>query len=148
MKRRLGIAATLAAVSTCFLAAAAAPAGGVPAKLLGTWTRTITAADWKKAGFGTNVIGLWKMTVKPNGHFAVNVPPNTAFSTGIAWQISFSARAGGQMTIGPMGECVTGGILDAGAYRWKVAGRTLTISKVRDKCAIEVGVFAGSWTQK
>ena len=148
MKRRLGIAAALAALSTCFLVAPAAPAGGVPAKLLGTWTRTITASDWKKAGYGTNVTGLFTMTVKPNGHFAVNVPRNTAFSTGVPWQVSFSARADGQMTVGPMGECVSDGFLDAGAYRWKVAGRTLTITKVRDKCAFEVRWFVGSWKRK
>ena len=135
MKRRLGIAAALAAVSTCFLAAPAAPAGGVPPKLIGTWT---------KPGKGLiQETGLVTMVVRPNGRLTVLPPGATT-----AWQVRFSARADGQLTVGPMGECVIGGFLDAGAYRWKVAGRTLTITTVRDKCAFEVRWFAGSWTRK
>ena len=134
MSRQLAAAGALAAVSTCFLAAPAAPAGGVPATLLGKWTRT---------GPGINGTGLVLMVVKPNDHLALFPAGAT-----VAWQIRFSARADGRMTIGPMGECVAGGFLTAGAYRWKVAGRTLTITKVRDKCAFEVRWFAGSWARK
>jgi hypothetical protein len=32
-----------------------------------------------------------------------------------------------------------------GLYRWKIAGRSLTITKVQDGCGFAVGLFAGVW---
>ena len=34
-----------------------------------------------------------------------------------------------------------------GLYRWKVANRKLTLTKLKDTCAAEVGLFSGVWTR-
>src|SRR5262245_66554574 len=66
-------------------------ASAVPATLVGQWTRTVTAADWKRAGatgFVTSVVGPMTLTVKTNGQISI-----------YDFTAKFSPLSGGRMSI-------------------------------------------------
>ena len=113
--------------------AAETKASAVPPKLAGKWTRTVTAADWKRAGatgFVTSVVGPMTMTVQANGK--VRIYDFTA---------KFSPLSDGSLTISGVPVCYA----RKGLYRWNVANRRLTLSKLKDTCAAEDGLFTGVW---
>jgi hypothetical protein len=113
--------------------AAGTKASAVPAKLRGQWTRNVTAADWKRAGatgFVTSFVGPTPMAVKASGD--VNI---------IDFIAKFSLRPGGRLSISGVPVCYP----KRGLYRWQVANRRLTLTKLNDACAAEVGLFAGVW---
>jgi hypothetical protein len=70
------------------------------------------------------------MAVKANG--AVKIIDFTA---------RFSPLSGGRVSIGGVPVCSP----KKGLYRWKVVGRRLTLTKLNDTCAAEVGLFTGVW---
>ncbi len=107
----------------------------VPAKLTGRWTRTVTAADWKRAGatgFVTSFVGPYTMVVKANGKVSI-----------IDFTATFSPLAGERLSMSGVPVCFP----KKGLYRWKVANRKLTLTKLKDTCAAEVGLFTGVWTR-
>ena len=71
--------------------AADTEASAVPAKLTGRWTRTVTAADWKRAGatgFVTSFVGPYTMVVKANGKVSI-----------IDFTATFSPLSGGRLSM-------------------------------------------------
>jgi hypothetical protein len=70
----LVILSVLTVVPVAAAIAADGKAEGIDSRLVGTWTRTVTAADVKRVG-NTSIGpgGLWTLTVKPSGaaHVAV-----------------------------------------------------------------------------
>ena len=115
--------------------AADTEASVVPANLVGRWTRTVTAADWKRAGatgFVTSFVGPYTMAVKANGKVSI-----------IDFTATFSPLSGGRLSIRGVPVCYP----KKGLYRWKVANRKLTLTKLKDTCAAEVGLFTGVWTR-
>ena len=107
----------------------------VPNNLVGRWTRTVTAADWKRAGatgFVTSFVGPYTMTVKTNGKVRI-----------IDFTATFSPLSGGRLSMSGVPVCYP----KKGLYRWKVANRKLTLTKLKDSCAAEVGLFSGVWTR-
>ena len=113
--------------------AAGTKANAIPPRLGGQWTRNVTAADWKKAGatgFVTSFVGPTPMAVKANGD--VNI---------IDFIAKFSPLPGGRLSISGVPVCYP----KRGLYRWGVADRRLTLTKLKDTCAAEVGLFAGVW---
>ena len=113
--------------------AATTESSAVPANAVGKWTRTVTAADWKKAGasgFVTRFVGPFTMTVKPNGNVSV-----------IDFTAKFSPLSGGRVSISGVPVCYP----RKGLYRWRLANRSLTLTKVKDTCPAEVGLFTGVW---
>ena len=125
----------VAAVVVPIASAADTKAGAVPASLVGRWTRTVTAADWKRAGatgFVTSVVGPQTMVVKANGNVTV-----------VDFTAKFSPISGGRLSISGVPVCYA----KKGLYRWKVASRKLTFTKLKDTCAAEVGLFTGVWTR-
>ena len=107
----------------------------VPNNLVGRWTRTVTAADWKRAGatgFVTSFVGPYTMTVKTNGKVRI-----------IDFTATFSPLSGGRLSMGGVPVCYP----KKGLYRWKVANRKLTLTKLKDTCAAEVGLFSGVWSR-
>ena len=107
----------------------------VPNNLVGRWTRTVTAADWKRAGatgFVTSFVGPYTMTVKTNGKVRI-----------IDFTATFSPLSGGRLSMSGVPVCYP----KKGLYRWKVANRKLTLTKLKDTCAAEVGLFSGVWTR-
>jgi len=113
--------------------AAETKASAVPAELVGQWTRTVTAADWKRAGatgFVTSFVGPFTMAVKAKGKVSI-----------IDFTARFSPLSGGRLSISGVPVCYP----KKGLYRWKVANRRLTLTKLKDTCAAEVGLFTGVW---
>jgi len=53
----------------------------------------------------------------------------------------FSPLPGGRLSIGGVPVCGP----KKGLYRWKVANGRLTLTKLRDTCPAEVGLFTGVW---
>ena len=141
MQRKLGvpigvlICTGLAALTipTASGIASGTKASAVPATLVGQWTRTVTASDWKRAGatgFVTSFVGPTPMAVKANGDVSI-----------IDFTAKFSPLSGGRLSISGVPVCYP----KRGLYRWKVANRRLTLTKLKDTCAAEVGLFTGVW---
>jgi hypothetical protein len=108
----------------------------VPAPLVGNWTRNVTAADWKRAGatgFVTSFVGPTPMSVKANGNVRI-----------IDFTAKFSPLPRGRVTLSGVPVCYP----KTGLYRWKVAGGNLTLTKLKDACAAEVGLFTGVWKKR
>jgi len=73
------------------------------------------------------------MVVEANGNISI-----------IDFTAKFSSLSGGRLTISDVPVCY----LKKGLYRWKIANRSLTLTKLQDKCAAEVGLFTGVWKRK
>src|SRR5262249_16940742 len=113
--------------------AAGTKANAIPAKLRGQWTRNVTAADWKRAGatgFVMSFVGPTPMAVKASGD--VNI---------IDFIAKFSPLPGRRLSISGVPVCYP----KRGLYRWGAATHRLTLTKLKDPCAAEVGLFAGVW---
>ena len=131
----LAIVVAVAAGSVPVASATDTEASAVPNSLVGRWTRTVTAADWKRAGatgFVTSFVGPYTMTVKTNGKVRI-----------IDFTATFSPLSGGRLSMSGVPVCYP----KKGLYRWKVANRKLTLTKLKDSCAAEVGLFSGVWTR-
>jgi hypothetical protein len=61
----------------------------------------------------------------------------------IDFTATFAPLSGGRLSMGGVPVCDP----KKGLYRWKVAGRKLTLTKLKDSCAAEVGLFSGVWTR-
>jgi hypothetical protein len=125
----------VAAVVVPVASATDTEASAVPTNLVGRWTRTVTAADWKRAGargFVTSFVGPYTMVVKPNGKVKI-----------IDFTATFSPLPGGRLSISGVPVCHP----KKGLYGWKMANRKLTLTKLKDTCSAEVGLFTGVWTR-
>ena len=116
--------------------AAAMQRSAFPAKLVGTWTRTITLADVKRSHGYENPAGtVCTLTIKHGGaaHLAC---------TGVgAWDSKLVPAGSGRIHIG-FGDPTPG------VYRWHVSGRLLTLTKLSDRQPDRVGVLWGVWKRK
>lgn len=114
----------------------------LPRQLVGTWRRNVTPADFERAGAAALAFtsGSHSIVVKRSGDVNIHFsrPPN--FTAG------FSALAGRRLIIDYPVDCL--GRAKKGLYRWKVAGRLLTLKKLFDRCPVRVAVFAGVWKRK
>src|SRR4051812_33840958 len=66
------------AAAAIAVAHAAAAGSAVPAGLVGTWGKTVTAATWKKHGISYEPAGHWSIRVAAGGRTALVMPPGTA----------------------------------------------------------------------
>ena len=126
-----------ASVLTLFGVASAQAAA--PSALVGTWTHTVTASAWSKAGAAGFPVGRWKIVVAADGVVNVYTPGGTSpdFST------TFSAR-GTTLTVGAVPVCATNG-----RYRWSSSNRTLHLTPIADKsCGPRLALFTGAWTKR
>ena len=98
--------------------------------------------DWKKAGAPgyAAYAGLFRIVVKRSGDVGVYLPGGSYAD----FTARFSGQAGGRLILDRVPDCGT----TKGLYRWKVDGQLLTLTKLRDKCAAEVGLFAGVWKRR
>ena len=135
-----------AAVAMLLLAAfaataAAAPSGSVSTKLVGRWSRRITAADWRRFGVGGHAFpsGTWRLVVKSSGIVHVYAPRSRATSFFTRFR---TARS--RLTIGVMPFCT----IAADRYRWAVRSARLTVRRVSDGCAPRTALFAGTWRRR
>ncbi len=120
--------AALAVLAAMAASAGAATRAGdaLPPRLVGHWTRDVTAADQR-----------WSITIKRGGGVDVFPPGGTSPVATIPFSL-----AGRRLTIGPVPVCPD----TRGVYSWKLAGGLLTLKTVADKqCPHRVAVFSGRW---
>jgi hypothetical protein len=111
--------------------AAVTRTGGLPAKLVGTWTRKVTSADIKRTG-GTGITpgSVWTLTITKNGH------------------ASIGGFEGYIHAVGANRFRTNVGIGDPALYKWRVSGRLLTLTKISDQTPDREAVFEGVWKRR
>jgi len=128
----------IALVSTGEALAAATRTSSIDSKLVGTWTHTVTRADVTREEATPSLVGsLCTLTVKSSGvaHIACPHTPGAVFT----------------------GKLIPTGtnriqILFAddypNTYRWALAGRKLTLTKLKDPTSDRAATMAGVWTRR
>ena len=97
--------------------AATSRTGAVPTKLLGVWHKTMTRAEWERAGV-TRAVGLWVFVVKKNGFITIYRPGGYLPGCGGCQDFTTTFRTtGGRLTLGPVPVCSFKGV-----YTWQLAG--------------------------
>jgi len=115
--------------------AAVTRTGAVPAKLVGKWTRRVTSADIKRTGgTGTAAGSVWTLTIKKNDYASI--------SSGA------DAFEGYLRAVGASGFRTNLGDPNPAVYKWRVSGRLLTLTKIRDQIPNREAVFGGVWKRK
>jgi hypothetical protein len=142
MRRRTQLP-LLAAVACAliFPALAGGARHGVPAKLLGVWHKTMTHAQWERAGVARDV-GVYTFVVKKAGTVTVYKPGG--------YQAGCSACADFTTTFSPVAARVTLGNVPVcsfkGVYSWRLTGATLVLTPTADpKCVVRATFLGGRW---
>ncbi len=121
----------------------------VPQKLVGTWSRNVTQANWNKYGQGQSgfPVGVWTMVIKKGGGVDFYTPGGF-FPSCTSCIPDFTTRfsaAGARLTVSPVPVCPT----TKGVYGWKVSGRALTLRVIADKqCGPRNALYAGVWKRR
>jgi hypothetical protein len=131
---RRGALAVLVAVAVLVPGASGLAAGtkasGVPAKLVGTWTRKVTSADMKREGVTDIAAGLaWTLTIKKSGAASL---AGIRFWTG-------PVRPAGANRIH-----INVGFAYPNVYKWRV----LTLTKISEFVPTRAAVLQGVWKRK
>ena len=122
--------------------AATTRTGHVPVKLLGVWHKTMTKAQWKRAGV-TREVGVYTFLVKKAGTVTIYRPGD--YQPGCSsctedFTTTFRPN-GGRLTLGSVPVCSFEGV-----YSWHLTGRTLIVTPVADKrCVVRATFFGGRW---
>jgi hypothetical protein len=138
------VALVTGATAVTSTSAALTTRDAVPAVVVGTWGKTITAATWHKYDVGYEPAGRWSIVITKRGLTSIFAPPGTP--DGYPLTTMHVVAADAAVVFGPTadGFCTT-----KASYRWKVSGRTLTFKVVRDECdARRVLMTAGPWARK
>src|SRR5262249_5984999 len=118
--------------------ASAPRSGRVPAKLIGTWTRTVTTADVRREHAadihhvklaGTN----WTILIHTDG---------TASLYGADYYTGPISSAGANRVH------IYLGFSYPNVYKWRVSGQLLTLTKVSDSFPLRAAVLNGVWKRK
>jgi hypothetical protein len=124
--------------------AAAATTATVPAKLVGSWSRKVTAADNKRFSkiHASAQTGVWQISIAKSGALKVFDPGRVKAGAKTSTLKGTLSVTGGRLSI--KAGCPT-----KNSYGWKVSGRLLTITYVSDKnCGDRAAVFSGVWKRK
>jgi len=158
-------------VATNTVVARVSPAPTPPAKLAGTWQRTIDTSSAPKPGSKGNPTstftpsGVYRITFEKRwikdqfpGKFVYPASNKTGHGFIFLSDYTFSPRllhVRGEVIFHPISFklaeggwwCHEGG--PAADYRWTVSGRTLTLAPVRgtDGCGIRGFIWTGEWTR-
>lgn len=117
---------------------ALAAGNGVDAKLVGTWTRTVTRADVTREEANPSLVGsLCTLTIKGSGgaHIVCPHTPGAVFTGKII----------------PKGASriqILFGDVNPNTYRWSVAGRNLTLTKLEDPTSDRAATMSGVWKRR
>ena len=121
--------------------AATSRRGHVPVKLLGVWHKTMTKAQWDRAGVVRDV-GVYTFLVKKAGTVTIYKPGD--YRSGCSGCTDFTTTFrpnGGRLTVGSVPVCSFEGV-----YSWHLTGRTLIVTPVADKtCVVRETFFGGRW---
>jgi hypothetical protein len=138
---------------------------GPQAALAGTWTRTVTKSDQKKASpaFGADNVppaGVWRLVFDRVGAWELD-----PFKTGLVTQYDVAGdvlHAYAPISMapcsdnGPCGvsrfghhlggiDCTAAGPFDS--YRWSVSGSQLTLTATHEPCGQRRAIWEGTWTR-
>ena len=130
-------------VSVASGSAAATEASAVPATLVGTWSRNVTQANWRKYGEYADPSGVWTFVITKGGEVSLFHPGNgCSASPDVATQFAASPTS---LTFGPELACPS-----KGTYGWKLSGRSLTLKLIADeKCPFRIALLTtGVWKRK
>ena len=117
----------------------------VPARLVGTWGKTMTHATWHKNAVEFEPSGPWAIVITNAGVTSLFEPPGKPESSTALTTMSVAATGASVV----FGQTADGYCPGKASYRWKVSGRTLTLKVVKDDCtARRVLLTAGSWKRK
>jgi hypothetical protein len=121
--------------------AATTRTGAVPAKLLGVWHKTMTKAEWDRAGVARDV-GVYVFVVKKTGFITIYRPGGYRPGCSACEDFTTTFRTtGGRLTLGSVPVCSFKGV-----YSWRLVGRTLIVTPVADKrCVVRATFFGGRW---
>ena len=112
----------------------------VPARLVGTWGKTVTLATWHKAGVYGDPGGHWRIKINKAGLTTLFAPPPPV---GYALTTMPASTSGTSVVFGPTADKVCPG---KASYTWKVSGSTLVFEVVKDGCIPRrVLLTAGTW---
>jgi hypothetical protein len=123
--------------------AATGSTGAVPAKLLGVWHKTMTKAEWERAGVIRDA-GVYVFVVKKTGFITIYRPGGYVPGCGGCQDFTTTfITTGGRLTLGSVPVCSFKGV-----YSWRLAGRTLIVTPVADKkCVVRETFFGGRWNR-
>ena len=121
--------------------AATSRTGAVPTKLLGLWHKTMTKAEWERAGV-TRDAGVYVFVVKKTGVITIYRPGDYLAGCGACQDFTTTFRTtGGCLTLGPVPVCSFKGV-----YTWQLVGTTLVVRPLADKrCVVRETFFGGRW---
>jgi hypothetical protein len=114
----------------------------VPARLVGTWGKTLSAATWQKNLVFTESGGHWAIVISRAGVLSIFLPPGRPNAATPASTMRV-AGSGASLLFRPTpgGDCP-----NKASYTWKVSGRTLVLKVVKDSCNLRRILFtAGAW---
>jgi hypothetical protein len=101
----------------------------VPAKLLGVWHKTMTKAEWDRAGVYRQA-GVYTFVIKKTGTVTIYLPGDyrTSCSNSCSEDFMTTFRAtAGRLTLGSVPVCSFKGV-----YSWHLVGRTLIVRPLAD----------------
>jgi hypothetical protein len=131
--------ALAAVVIVSFSSGAGAQPGKVPTQLLGNWKRTVSSADVTRSGTGRVPAGTM-CTLTIDKRAVLNVWLSCpSLGDGVAGTVRSIGVGRVDMNVAAFGPTV---------YSWRVSGRSLTLTKIRDGKPIRVAVLWGVWTRK
>jgi hypothetical protein len=121
--------------------AATSRTGALPTKLLGVWHKTMSKAEWERAGV-TRDVGVYVFVVKKTGLITIYKPGAYLPTCGACQDFTTTfTTTGSRLTLGSVPVCSFKGI-----YSWRLAGRTLIVAPVADKrCVVRETFFGGRW---
>jgi hypothetical protein len=126
----IGVVAVLAVAAA---GSAIASSTAVPAPLLGTWGKTMSAGTWARYHVPGEPPGHFALVVGPDGitrmYYGLDptqtrkvIFPFTTMKTGVS---------GGSVTFGPTTD---GACPGSATYTWSASGKTLSLRLVKDDC--------------
>jgi hypothetical protein len=121
--------------------AATTGTGDVPVKLVGVWRKSMTKAEWDRAGV-IRQAGVYVFVVKKVGFITIYRPGDYRPGCGACQDFTTTLRTtGDRLTLGSVPVCSSKGV-----YSWRLAGRTLVVTPVADKrCVVRATFFGGRW---
>jgi hypothetical protein len=134
--RTLGLGLATLVTSCAVASPSAAKAGTVPKQLLATFVRTIPAKELAQTGF-PQAYGRWSLTVKKDRTLFLQGP------AGFSSYQHLTATSATRLTVRD-DFCTP----RSGTYRWKVTGKSLTLTSVKDRCRDRSAVLTGVWKRR
>jgi hypothetical protein len=134
----VGAATGTLASARALESAAAEHSVAVPSSLVGRWSRTVVV-DYTKIGAPTISDGRWTMNISRNGAIVHQNPERHFVHNSVS-------GTGNQLVFK---QCLEEDVRGPNLYTWKLSGKLLTITVVRDKkCIDRAALYSGVWKRQ